>query len=323
MKTKLPSDVVELPGGKIVPLVMIDDLKATWPRDEKTNKWIAPWFEDQSFIGKDDKKCPNCGGPEGRGVLLAPTGDKRKHGGTWFGGEYIERQLVAYNCPVCSVGARTSRLVDLCGLPNFAGMDTAVWEQPGRETMIEPFFAMQSEWTTSATPHGWASIVGPLDSGKTTLAMILTHNLVAARREARYAIAADLVDTAFRAIRADEQEPVDALKPWYDVPYLMLDEIFLVRQINRSGELNFGVDHLIRLLDHRYRNRHRLATCVVLDSDWIKIEQDGDRLNIQPNLEIAENMGLVLSRAMESDWMCWTTLTGFRAMLGNKKRAGK
>ncbi len=308
-------NAVKLPDETIVSRQMINDLKMLWPRDEN-GKWVAPYELDHAVIAPGEKPCPNCHGPSGKGRIFAPTGDKKKH---WSisNGFKIDRYWEAYPCPVCSTGVRQSRLIEISGLPDFDGMETDVWEFEGRETMIGPWREAQAQWTAGQV-NDWLNLIGPRDSGKTWLSRLLVKHMVETGREARYTLASHLSDLAFKGLRQSD-DPDEFLYPFFETPMLVIDEIFGVQQTSGGGnEVNFGLQHLIRLINHRYDNIKRLATVMIWDSDWWNISDLTGKL--YPNITLAGDIGLILSRATEAKWNAYTTLTGLRAIKAEQKR---
>lgn len=311
---------VKLPDGLIVPERMILDLKAVHPRgtlDGDPDSWIAPIERDQTYIGKGQTACSNCGGPEGEGRLFAPTGEERERGPYWLGGHHLIRKMVSYPCPICRSKIGISRLIAKSGIKEFANLDLTAINLPGRETLLEPLMQTIERWTSGGPPNGWINFIGPINSGKTWAAMRLGHDLIMSGWEARYCLAADLSDLAYEAIRQGD-DPMSLLMSYRYAPVLIVDELFLIKQVNASGEMQFGLDPLIRMLNDRYRLKDQLATVMVWDIDWWMIDPENDLY--EPNLTLAGNLAPILSRSAEADVFAWTRIGGMRELIGAKKR---
>lgn len=317
---------VTLPDGKQVPQQMIDDLKRVWPRNQHTGQWLAPYYLDLTHVDDPSRRCPNCNGPYGSGKLSAPTGSKRDHGKAYFGGDLLDRELVYYDCPVCSLDNHRQALIEVCGV-NVARFDDELYDFPLRRSMVETIFIALSTWSSERKARGWMNIIGGMGSGKSWAGELVVTKLVNIGLEARYTLATRLVELPIDAIHAqrrDSDAPAvsDALGMYYNLPFLVVDELFLVNQRNAAGDRSFGLQHLIRMLDHRYAERHRLATIAIWDIDWWHISEDeSGTVKILPNMSLADDLGLIVSRASEADWMAWTKIPDIRPAIGNRKRA--
>lgn len=314
----------KLPDGKIVPQELIDDLKRLWPRDPADGSWIAPYYLDHTHVGRNDKRCPNCDGPHGNGHFSAPTGEPRKTGKVWFGGHLIDRHLMEYDCPVCSMDNFYNALLMRCGV-DFDDFDFELLNLPQRQQMFESIHGALSVWSTNRRASGWMNIIGGIGSGKTWASQVVIHKLVSIGLEARYVLATDLAEMPVDAIHAQRHDPdagpvSQALYEYYRIPFLVIDELFLVRQSNSGGERAFGLQHLIRMLNHRYEHRSKLATIAIWDIDWWHINETDGKTRITPNPILAGDMYPILSRAAQADWMAWTRVPDIRPRIGNRQR---
>lgn len=321
-------EVVTLPDGLKVPREMINDLKLMWPRDPKTNRWIAPCYEDQRHIPNGEHICPNCKGPEGDGKLYAPTGGKRKHGAVWFAGDKLDRELKAYDCPICSTGNIRRTLIMQSGMAEeWDAFDTAIAPVAERNLMVQTLTSALNAWLDARSPFGWINVIGSVGSGKSWFSKLLVYRLIEKGLRAHYTLASDLSKLPYQALDARKHDenakgPDDVLTPYYEIPWLAVDEIFLEQQRSGGGgERSFGLQRVSRLLDHRYTHRHRLATIMVWDIDWWTIRQGTDGHDeVFPNIALAGDLGFILSRSTEAEWMAWTKCPDLRPRFGNRKR---
>lgn len=308
--TRQRGEQITLPDGLIVPRGLIDDLKATWdgPRNN------APVYRDRQYVPNETERCPNCNGPVGEGKLYSPTGKKRPRGTSLFGGDWIEREDQAYDCPVCSDGRIRMALIRRSGIGDWQDVEsTLIWDRPERQHIMTAFNLALAHWSDQRRAFGWLNLIGGIGSGKTLLSQLAVCRLIQVGLTARYALAGDLSDLAFQALR-DDVEPMVALRGWYDVPFLALDEVFLMRQRASNKEMNFGSAQVVHLLDYRYRNRKTLATIMVWDRAW----WNWNSKVATPNITLAGDFGMILSRAQEAEWTGYTDCPDLRPLVGRR-----
>lgn len=296
-----------LPDGTIVPAVLLSDYRAVAIMDGEAG-YKGQIFFDMQFVPKGHE-CPNCHGPKGHGMLHAPTGEKATipyH----FGGSVGERppysrKMKAYPCPVCTTENFRSILRARCGVEDAeATASTEIWAIAGREQMITVINGALSEWTNNHV-YGWLTIVGPYGSGKTKLAQVLVRRAVEANIAARYILAHDLGQAIMSTVTDDSKTPEEILEPFRRATLLVIDQLDWLRQRTGKGDMTMVVEHLLALLDHRYRERQDKATVLVLNRDWY--------------MSGGGELAPIVSRASEG-WLAVTEVGNLREMVGQAQR---
>jgi DNA replication protein DnaC len=108
-------------------------------------------------------------------------------------------------------------------------------------------------------PRGWLTVWGEYGVGKTYVLASIVNQFRLHETAAIYAVTPDLLDRLRQAYQPNAPQAFDALfAEVRDIPVLGLDELGQVKMTP------WAVEKLFLLLDHRYREAHRLATTVAL-----------------------------------------------------------
>jgi hypothetical protein len=325
------SRTVTLSTGMVVPREVIEDLKARRIFDGTGS--IVTLYQDSRMGGIDaDRRCPNCGGPHGEGLIGAATGDKCS---AYYFGHYItvsrtdvdgepvhhqemavlRRKVVWYPCPICSGTERKRFLIDRSGLAElWDEIDPRIYAIEGRESFNDVINRTAAKWTTG-NPTGWITIIGPYGSGKTAAGMAIVKRAIMTGVEAQFVEAS----TLFRAVEEtyggfDLDDAQTALSRWRNTPILVVDELDWKNTRKSSGDMLRAAEEVITMLNDRYRNQR--ATAIISPLDWWEVAFDGiPRLN--PNL--GSDWKAVLSRATEGE-IALTQVSDQRREIGEVRR---
>lgn len=194
---------------------------------------------------KTATQCPVCGWPQGqRGFLTAPV----PRGHPLFG--------TLIQCSVCWEGYLPKYLEKVSGLSSTMlgwSLD-AMLRGDGRKAA---WSAAKRFTRRPKDPQGWLTVWGNFGVGKTYVLASVVNEFRRHQTAGIYVVAPDLLDRLRQAYEPDAPQAFDALFAQVrDVPVLALDELGQVKMTD------WAVEKLFLLLDHRYREAHRLATVI-------------------------------------------------------------